>query len=465
MYVACRAPVVIARCAWLVAAVVLVVGGSSVGCQRKESPPVSLDIPLLTIAEVERVLGNSAVVVVDTRRTDAFIGWRLAGVARGGHIPGAVDFSAAWLDAKRADLEAKLEDLLAAKKIDRTKRLVLYDATGQDRQRVAAFLLQLGYENLQFFDVNDWASDDQRPLVAFANHHLLVPPEVAHAVLTGERPETFSKATRIKFVEVSWGDENESYSHGHIPSSFHIDSDAFDPPPTYLLAPPHGLTQFASQYGFAHDDTVLICSEDVLASFRLAVVLRYLGIRDARVVHGGLNAWKSAGFRVETTRHNPPPRNAAFAMSPTASDGWYVSTEDIKQRLRERDDFQLVDVRTWAEHIGETSGYSSHKRKGRIPRALFGHAGESDVSSMDYYRNVDGTMRNADEIRRLWATTGIDPANHHLVFMCGGGWRAAEAMTYAQVMGLENVSLYSDGWVGWVGWSSDESNPIATGSP
>ncbi len=41
--------------------------------------------------------------------------------------------------------------------------------------------------------------------------------------------------------------------------------------------------------------------------------------------------------------------------------------------------------------------------------------------------------------------------------MCGSGWRAAEVLTYAQVMGLDKVSMYSNGWIEW---SGDPDNPI-----
>ena len=35
-------------------------------------------------------------------------------------------------------------------------------------------------------------------------------------------------------------------------------------------------------------------------------------------------------------------------------------------------------------------------------------------------------------------------------------------ITYANVMGFDNTSLYSDGWIGW---SNDTSNPTETGEP
>ena len=46
-------------------------------------------------------------------------------------------------------------------------------------------------------------------------------------------------------------------------------------------------------------------------------------------------------------------------------------------------------------------------------------------------------MRNADEIKALWKDAGID-TNKHLMFMCGSGWRAAEVLTYANVMGFDS---------------------------
>jgi 3-mercaptopyruvate sulfurtransferase SseA len=54
----------------------------------------------------------------------------------------------------------------------------------------------------------------------------------------------------------------------------------------------------------------------------------------------------------------------------------------------------------------------------------------------------------------------VSISNKHLSFMCGGGWRAAEVLTFAHVIGVSNTSLYSDGWIGW---SSDRRNAVETG--
>ena len=58
-------------------------------------------------------------------------------------------------------------------------------------------------------------------------------------------------------------------------------------------------------------------------------------------------------------------------------------------------------------------------------------------------------MRSGLEILNMWDDLDIDYKNKHLIFYCGTGWRAAEVMYYAELMGLNKVSLYDGGWYEW----------------
>ncbi|MPN57271.1 Thiosulfate sulfurtransferase YnjE [bioreactor metagenome] len=138
-----------------------------------------------------------------------------------------------------------------------------------------------------------------------------------------------------------------------------------------------------------------------------------------------------------------------------------IDTIDETKEFLKKDDYRLVDNRTWDEHIGKEGGYSYHKLKGRIEGAVYGYAGKTDSNSMDYYRNANKTMRNGYEILSMWKDDCKIDLNNHLAFMCGSGWRAAETYWDAMVMGLDNTSLYSDGWIAW----SNEGNPYVTGDP
>jgi len=398
-------------------------------------------------------------VLVDTRATDAFNGWALDGVKRGGHIPHAVDFPASWLDVDQKGKSERLAATLRTKGIERDKHIVLYSTDERDRRRVAAYLRKAGFRKLHSFDLKDWVADKNRPLVRYRNFQLLVPASIVKRLLEGHLPETFGDAKRVKFVEASWGGEGASYSKGHVPRSFHVNTDHFEPPPQWKLGNPAVLNRFAARYGFQADDTLVVSGKDPTACYRLAIVLRYMGVGDVRVLNGGFAAWKAAGYPVET-RSQPPPMAKSFGARIPRRPALIDDLARVKAGLRKPDDFMLVDTRTWAEFIGKTSGYKYHFRKGRIPGSTYGQAGFTGANSLTPYRNIDNTMRNADEILALWKQAGIS-TDKHLSFMCGGGWRAAEVMTFARVIGLPDTSLYSDGWIGW---SNDRRNPIESGA-
>ena len=430
------------------------------GCSNEKENQKVADIEVKTIAtkELQDKLSDDSWVVVDTRINDAFNGWKLDEVERGGHIKGAVDFSANWLTVDSKDKEKTLDKALETKGIEKDKNIVLYDANGKDAKEVANYLSEKGYKNLYTYNVADWAKDESLPMESYENYEMIVPATIVNDILDGKKPETFENSKNIKIVEASWGEESEAYSKGHVPTSVHINTDTVEPPPQWMLASDEELAKFANDYGFTKDDTVIVTGPDVMASYRVAVVLRYIGINDVRVLNGGNNAWTSAGYELETKSNKPVAGNDFGATIPANPD--LIDTQaELKEMLKDSNNV-LVDNRSWDEYIGKISGYSYHDKKGRIPGAVYGYAGTS-ATTLEDYRNIDNTMRNADEIKALWKDAGID-TNKHLMFMCGSGWRAAEVLTYANVMGFDNTSLYSDGWIGW---SNDTSNPTETGEP
>ncbi|WP_330693430.1 rhodanese-like domain-containing protein [Romboutsia ilealis] len=430
------------------------------GCSNEKENKEVADIEVKTIAtkELQDKLSDDSWVVVDTRINDAFNGWKLDEVERGGHIKGAVDFSANWLTVDSKDKEKTLDKALETKGIEKDKNIVLYDANEKDAKEVANYLSEKGYKNLYTYNVADWAKDESLPMESYENYEMIVPATIVNDILDGKKPETFENSKNIKIVEASWGEESEAYSKGHVPTSVHINTDTVEPPPQWMLASDEDLAKFANDYGFTKDDTIIVTGPDVMASYRVAVVLRYIGINDVRVLNGGNDAWTSAGYELETKSNKPVAGNDFGATIPANPD--LIDTQaELKEMLKDSNNV-LVDNRSWDEYIGKISGYSYHDKKGRIPGAVYGYAGTS-ATTLEDYRNIDNTMRNADEIKALWKDAGID-TNKHLIFMCGSGWRAAEVLTYTNVMGFENTSLYSDGWIGW---SNDTSNPTETGEP
>lgn len=447
-----------------VLALVLIAVFAMTGCSAKkpaeapattteQSGPTTIDT-----AAVKDALGKSDWVIVDTRQNDAFRGWKLDGVTRGGHIKGATDFSAHWLEVTGDGILERLDKTLADKGITPEKNVVLYDANGADAKKVAAYLTTKGFTKVFLYDVKEWAKDTSLEMVSDKNYHLIVPAQWIKDVMDGKNPETFAGG-EYKIFEVSWGDETTSYVNGHIPGAVHINTDEEEKPPLWSLNSDQELIQFAKNNGITKDQTVILEGADPMASYRVAAILKYLGVKDVRVLNGGFNAWVKAGYEVDKTSHPKVPVADFGATAPLNKD-YIIDIAKAKEVLADKENSILVDIRSWEEHIGEITGYSDLKFKGRPPGAVWGQAG-SNPNNLEAYRNVDNTMRNSDEIIKMWAEQGIT-TDKYLSFFCGSGWRAAEVEIFAESMGVEKFSMYANGWYEW---SADPKNPVEVGEP
>src|SRR5437868_9027427 len=99
--------------------------------------------------ELRRRLGDPGLTIVDTRPLPAYNGWRLAGEARGGHIPGAVAFPSRWLSTVD---DAEIERLLDSKQIVPDREIVLYGDHDEDVAAVQAKLRELGHAGVRTYD-------------------------------------------------------------------------------------------------------------------------------------------------------------------------------------------------------------------------------------------------------------------------------------------------------------------------
>ncbi|MDY5730986.1 MAG: rhodanese-like domain-containing protein [Eubacteriales bacterium] len=404
-----------------------------------------------TVEEVKEALANQTAVVVDARSNDAYAGWATKENALGGHIAGATDFSANWLTATFDDKnnlngmtrEEHLQKYMEDKKITSETPVIVYDESGAQALAVAGYLASKGVKNIKTFDLNEWKEE----LQSYPNYQLYLPPSVVNALLQGETVKEIGEVKDLKVLEVSWGSIQESsYLKGHVPTALHVNSDDFDNENNfYLLESDETLLNLAKSLGITTESTV-VTTGDAIFSARYATLLKYLGVKNVYVMSGGVNGWANAGFEMETTENKPVAVEDFGTTTPQNPD--IIDTVDEVKTLKENPDFVLVDNRTKEEFAGKTSGYGYFDIAGRIEGAVYGYAGVGNASSMLYYKNLDDTMRNGYEILDMWAGAGID-VNKHLSFYCGGGYRAAEVLWDAYVMGLTNVSLFSDGWCGW----------------
>jgi thiosulfate/3-mercaptopyruvate sulfurtransferase len=275
-------------------------------------------------------------------------------------------------------------------------------------------------------------------------------------VLAGE-PVVAAPSADWQLFEVAC-DGQQSFFDGHIKGARYLDTRWFEQMPFWNKVPDADLLRVLQTFGIGPGTTVILYGRNMLAAARVAQLMLVAGVHDVRLLDGGMTAWCAAGNASHRGSHGVPAV-AAAAVSPMdwkARSDYLINTSQARTLL-ESPGCALVSIRTRAEYLGETSGYSYIEARGEIAGAHWGHAGsEGDVNSMSNFQDALGRMKPASEIAALWRAEGIVP-EMQIAFYCGTGWRASLAFFYAWLMGWEHISVY-DG--GWFEWSSDPANPV-----
>ena len=136
---------------------------------------------------------------------------------------------------------------------------------------------------------------------------------------------------------------------------------------------------------------------------------------------GGLPTAQRTQARCDTPR--APVAVAAFGGAVPLRPRLVVGKDAVRRMIDDPARSVVACTRSWAEHVGEISGYDAITARGRIRGSVWGHSG-SDAHHVQDFEAPDGTLRDADELAALWAAAGIT-AGRHVAFYCGTGWRAS----------------------------------------
>lgn len=425
------------------------------------------EIKSLTTAELLRFLDEPDTKLVDVRPVEAYNGWKLEGEMRGGHIRGARSLPLAWTQW------IDWIEVVRSKGILPDQLVVVYAYQVEDARKVAARFLDSGYGNVCVYEyfLDEWVNDTALPMDHLERYRNLVYPQWLKTLIDGGTPPEFYGKD---FVICHGHYQNpDDYAEGHIPGALSVDTNTLESPETWNRRNPEELKEALEGLGITSDTTVILygrfsfpdnddpfpgSSAGHLGSIRAAFIMMYAGVKDVRILNGGILSWEHAGYEI-TTEPGHAFNRGDFGVKIPLLPELAVDVPEAKKILAS-DQANLVSVRSWPEYIGKVSGYNYIEEKGRIPGSVFGNCG-SDAYHMENYRNLDHTTREFHEIEEIWKEVGVVPEKHN-AFYCGTGWRGSEAWLNAWLMGWPRVSVF-DG--GWFEWSSDPANPTATGIP
>lgn len=412
----------------------------------------------------DELLGNiDKYQLIDIRSVDAYNGWKENGEAKGGHIKGARSLPYKWLHY------IDWIEIVRNKNILPDDPLVIY---GYDRARaeeVARQFERAGYPDVSVLNsFSEWVEKDY-PMEDLERYRQLVSADWLNQLITKNNAPEYDN-DRFVLCHAHYRNPSD-YEEGHIPGAISMDTNSLESTETWNRRSPEELKETLEKAGITHDSTVIVygrfsfpnnddpfpgSSAGHLGAMRCAFIMLYAGVKDVRILNGGLQSWLDSGYDI--TKVPVSNSRVSFGVDIPQNPEVAVDLEGAKAILAAPDK-NLVSVRSWREYIGEVSGYNYIEKKGRIPGSVFGDCG-TDAYHMENYRNLDHTMREYHEVMESWKNIGITPDKHN-AFYCGTGWRGSEAFFNAWLMGWDKAAVYDGGWFEW----SNNDLPFETGVP
>ena len=250
----------------------------------------------------------------------------------------------------------------------------------------------------------------------------------------------------------------KDYFRGHLPTAHHLEFDTLRGtdnavPVQYL---PDDITRaLLLRAGIDKDRTHLVYAtgaelpnDEILSTSMVVYVLEKFGIKDIKIVDGGLPEWKKQGFEPARDYFGNPKGNLPKAGNP----GIAANVTDVQKHVGKPGNV-LVDARPLNEFQGEDEVWL---RKGHIPGAISFHWAR--------LMEKDNThkFKPFSEVKAELEKAGITK-DKNIIAYCGTSREGSLLLFYLKhVAGYPNVRLYEGAWKEYV-WLKDKSLPAETG--
>jgi thiosulfate/3-mercaptopyruvate sulfurtransferase len=243
-------------------------------------------------------------------------------------------------------------------------------------------------------------------------------------------------------LDVRWrpdGSGHRLYASSHIPGAMYIDWRADfveqeDESDALLLAGPARVADALARAGIGNG-MVAVIYDDTANSYaaRAWWTMRVYGFDSARVLVGGLEAWRKLGQPVSTTAELRPPTTFTPRLEPRAR----LTATDLRQLLGSPQ-VQLLDARTPSEFAGHAG---STRRLGHIPGAL-------NVPAAATTEPGTSRFRSAGELRSQLRRAGVD-SRRRMICYDSAGLGACKLAFALMLLGCNDVAVYDGSWAEW----------------
>ena len=244
-------------------------------------------------------------------------------------------------------------------------------------------------------------------------------------------------------------DAAREFGEAHIPGALFFDiediSDHASSLP-HMLPAPEKFSSRVRKMGVGDGMRVVVYDKtNMSGAARAWWMFRVMGFRDVAVLNGGFGKWKAEGRAVMT---GGARRRTERHFTARMNSGLVRDLDDV-MRLLKTGAMQIVDARA----AGRFAGTDPEPRQ--VPR--LGHIPGSKNVPFAGLLNQDGTMRAPDDIKAIFAASGVDAAKP-VVASCGSGVTACVIALALATTGNETTAVYDGSWAEW----SEADTPVET---
>jgi thiosulfate/3-mercaptopyruvate sulfurtransferase len=274
-------------------------------------------------------------------------------------------------------------------------------------------------------------------------------------ISAAELAELLRAGDPLTVLDVRWSlevpDGRPAYLRGHIPGAVYVSLEDelsdHDVPGRGRHPLPTGrnLEAAARRWGVRRTKPVVVYDDwNRAASGRLWWLLTTSGLRDVRILDGGLAAWTAAGGELETGDVRPEPGNVT------------VLPEDLYDGVRPT--LTADEAGSGAVAWLDARAPERFRADNEPVDAAAGHIPGAKNLPFTALLAPDGTFLPDDDLDRLLSERGVgadDPVGAY----CGSGISATVIVAALAATG-RSAALFPGSWSQW---SSDPSRPVARG--
>ncbi len=236
----------------------------------------------------------------------------------------------------------------------------------------------------------------------------------------------------------------ENFEISHIPNAVNLPEELTyqDKKSGGLIVTPNVIQELLRERGIDTDKTVIVYDDgNLITAARVFWTLEVYGIKQVRILNGGLADWQSQGFEVSDTPVTPKPSGyVAHVDNRRIASKFSTRLASINPRQ------SVIDARNQAAYRGETS---TAKRFGHIPSAV-------NIAVHEHFEKQDNEanyLLSRDALAELYKDV---PKDEKVVLYCEVGTVSTTNYLVLRELGYD-VANYD---ASWREWGNDLSLPI-----